>query len=78
MSEEKELTQGQKLCGVNFNPTQDPLIADIKQRYADIADMLIAEAEKSESTGKQHVITLAINELVTAQMWAIKAVTWTH
>jgi len=78
MNEEKELTHGQKLCGVNFNPTQDPLIADIKQRYADIADILIDEVEKSDSSGRVHVLQLAVNELITAQMWAIKAVTWTH
>lgn len=75
---EEELTYGQKLCGVNFNPTQDPLIADIKQRFADITDILIDKAEEADSSGKQHMLTLAINELVTAQMWAIKAVTWTH
>jgi len=78
MTTEKELTQGQKLCGVNFNPTQDPVIADIKQRYADIADLLVKTAEESDSTGKQHALMLALNELVTAQMWAIKAVTWSY
>lgn len=73
-----ELTVGQMLCGVNFNPTQDPLIADIKQRYADIADLLIKQVEESESGGKDHMLHLACDQLITAQMWAIKAVTWTH
>jgi hypothetical protein len=34
------LTYGQKACGVSFNPSGDPVVADIKERFAAIIDQL--------------------------------------
>ena len=38
--EERELTFGEKACGVGFNPSQDKGVALIKEKYADIVDLL--------------------------------------
>jgi len=76
--ENVELTEGQKLCGVDFNPTQDPLIAKVKQSYADIADILVEEAYNAITAGQANMLNDALSHLMTAQMWSIKAITWKH
>jgi hypothetical protein len=76
MNVEKELTYGQMVCGCSFNPTNNDLVADLKQRFANIVDILV-ELESSGS-GKSALIGDAIKEIITAQMWAVKASTWTH
>lgn len=77
MSVEKELTTGQKLCGVGFNPGGDETVAKIKQAFADVADAVIDAAYKA-SPQQAKMFDKVIDDIVTAQMWAVKSITWKH
>lgn len=77
MSEIKELTFGQKAVGITFNPSFNPSVDKIKQQYADIIDTL-NDMRNDPNMGagvKRHCAT-AITDAETAQMRAVKALTW--
>lgn len=73
---EKELSFGQKACGVSFNPGGNPHVDTIKQKFADIVDYINTARESSNDPEVKRMASLAITEAQTAQMWAVKAVTW--
>jgi hypothetical protein len=75
----RELTFGEKACGVNFNPDGNPEVAAIKQRFADLIDDLHQRRLAYGAVNEQgRMLSIAITEAQTAQMWAIKAITWSH
>lgn len=82
MSQEKqELTFGQKAVGINFNPGGNSSVNEIKQKYADCIDFLNDfrnDSNKSVSSEAKRQASIAITELQTSQMWAVKAITWTE
>lgn len=67
-------TIGQKLVGLDFNPSGDEKVLRIKQAIAAVIDLI----DTSTPTSWMHrqLILSALNALVTAQMWAVKVVTW--
>ncbi len=73
---EKELTFGEKACGVSFNPGGNIDVALIKTAYAEIVDRLHGYREKTTDGEVKRMLSVAITETQTAQMWAVKAVTW--
>jgi len=70
-----ELTYGQKAVGLSFNPSGDDKVAKVKQMYADIIDMM-DDIRISGSHAEARFADIAIIEAQTAQMWAVKALTW--
>lgn len=74
---ERELTFGEKAVGLTFNPSGDPLVHSIKQRFADLIDEMhnLRTAQDGRSE-KARLASVTITELQTAQMWAVKAATW--
>lgn len=86
--EEKEMTFGQKACGVSFNPDNQFEVHEIKTKFADIVDWLNdlrVELNKRKDAGLpvpdslgeiNRMLSIAITETQTAQMWAVKAITW--
>jgi hypothetical protein len=84
MNEEttRELTYGEKAVGLTFNPDQNPDVNDVKKAYAGIIDGLKRERdlctrEQDPANGeKARLLSIAITEAQTAQMWAVKAITW--
>jgi hypothetical protein len=70
-------TFGQKAVGLSFNPSKDDAVAEIKQRYATIIDML-DELRTENPYGKEQarLASIAITQAQDAQMWAVKAITW--
>lgn len=70
------MTFGQKACGVSFNPDGDELVAMVKARFADIVDELNELREDTENAEMKRMYSIAITEAQTAQMWAVKAITW--
>ena len=70
------LTRGQKAVGVSFNPSGDPSVGLIKQQYADIIDALDQLRSETPSQEAKRIASVAITEAQTAQMWAVKALTW--
>lgn len=76
MQTEKELTYGQKAVGLTFNPSKDPEVDRIKQLYADIIDTLSDLRNKTSSSEMRRHCSVAITDAETAQMRAVKALTW--
>jgi len=75
--ETKQLTFGQKAVGVTFNPSQNPSVAKVKQQYADIIDELNnLRNEPTASPELKRHCSIAITDAETAQMRAVKALTW--
>lgn len=67
----ENLTNGQRLVGVNFNPSEDQRAAKIKQLSADLIDEVTSI--NSESKVQDSIVNEAVNQIITAQMWAVKA-----
>jgi hypothetical protein len=76
MSEQKELTAGEKAAGVSFNPSKDPLVDSIKRKFADVIDELNDERNKAKSGDAKRYYSKAISYAEDAQMNAVKAATW--
>lgn len=70
-----ELSFGQKAVGLTFNPSGDPAVTACKQAFAGVIDGL--NELRNRSTGERaRLASVAITEAQTAQMWAVKALTW--
>lgn len=79
----RTLTFGEKAVGLSFNPGGNPKVDAIKKSCAEAIDLLNNERESikaQEDDGQNgerlHMLSVAITELQTAQMWGVKAVTW--
>jgi len=71
-----ELTFGQKAVGLNFNPSGDDAVGQCKQKFADAIDQLNDLRNSSTSGEFKRLASVAITETQSAQMWAVKAITW--
>ena len=86
-----EQTFGQKAVGLSFNPSNDDKVGQIKLKFAELIDLLHNEREVARtavlntlSNGREatvneeikRMLSIAITDLQSAQMWAVKAVTW--
>lgn len=71
-----ELTFGEKACGVTFNPGGNEVVARIKMEFASMVDDLNNLRNKTENPEVKRMLSIAITDVQTAQMWAVKAVTW--
>lgn len=72
----RELTFGQKAVGLTFNPSGDDAVAKCKQMYADVIDQMNDLRALSENGDVKRMASEAITNAQTAQMWAVKALTW--
>lgn len=72
----RELTFGEKAVGLTFNPSGIEGVDDCKRFYANIIDQLVALRNNTESNEVKRLASVAITEAQTAQMWAVKAITW--
>ncbi len=84
----RPLTYGEKAVGLTFNPSNDPLVQKVKESYAKVIDLCnkhILDIQATEACTKEDAISqsekirlfkIAITEAQTAQMWAVKAITW--
>ena len=71
-----ELTFWQKAVGLTFNPSGNEQVQQIKEAYAKLIDFLNDERTKAWPWEKWRLFSVAITEAQTAQMRAVKAVTW--
>jgi hypothetical protein len=79
MPEQRELTYGEKAVGLTFNPSNNGDVEVLKTAYAKIIDHLDDFRKGYIKRGDLEMVRLcgvAITEAQTAQMWAVKAVTW--
>lgn len=74
-----EQTPGEKAVGLNFNPSKDGTVAQLKQLFAnafDIVESAVPADDGTNETARQRKMRdAALQEIVTAQMWAVKVVT---
>lgn len=73
----EELTYGQKAVSLTFNPSGDERVRIIKQLYAEIIDRLHNLRAQSNSPEQKRHLSVAITDAETAQMRAVKGITWT-
>lgn len=71
----RELSFGEKAVGITFNPSGDENVNKIKRLYAEIIDLCI-EIRNDERSEKAALLTIAIRSAQTAQMAAVKGITW--
>ena len=67
---------GQKAVGLAFNPSGDDAVGQCKQMFADAIDQMAALRDTTTSSEVRRMTSIAITEAQTAQMWAVKALTW--
>jgi hypothetical protein len=66
---------GEQAVGLAFNPSGDKDVEFIKRAFAGIIDFC-NDARPAASSEKERLFSVAIQEAQTAQMWAVKAITW--
>lgn len=71
-----EQTFGQKAVGLSFNPSSSNEVDSIKLKVAELIDELHTKREYTTNDEVNRMLSIAITELQSAQMWAVKAVTW--
>jgi hypothetical protein len=69
-------TFGQKAVGLAFNPSGDDAVTRCKQEFADTIDRMNDLRTCSLSREVKRMADLAIADAQSAQMWAVKALTW--
>lgn len=72
----KDLTFGDKMVGLDFNPGKNENVATVKGYYAAIIDLLNDFRLTVEDENVLGMLDIAIKEAMTAQMWAVKAITF--
>lgn len=75
MENTREMTYGEKLVGLTFNPSGNPDVDAIKAKYAEIIDLLNKKITPDSTSQQKRHIAIAITEAQAAQMWAVKAIT---
>ena len=73
---QRELTFGEKAVGLTFNPSANDSVAQCKSDFAYIIDKLNLLREVDNRAEVKRMVSIAITEVQTAQMWAVKAITW--
>ena len=73
---DQKLSFGGKAVGLTFNPSSNPNVQKLKEAYADIIDHLDNTRGSTKDPEVKRLCSVAITEAQTAQMWAVKAVTW--
>lgn len=76
--ESRELTFGEKAVGLTFNPGKNEQVDMIKRVCATSIDYLNDLRNSSENGDVKRMLSVAITEIQTGQMWAVKAVTWQY
>lgn len=76
-ADQKTLTFGQKAAGVSFNPGGHEAVNSIKSKSAALIDEL-NDLRRTTTGEAARYLSTAITNLETAQMFAVKAVTWQY
>jgi len=73
----REQTFGERAVGVTFNPSGLDAVGQCKSVVAALIDQLNDMRELETATPEQkRLASIAITEAQSAQMWAVKALTW--
>lgn len=73
---EQQLTFGQKLVGLKFNPSGDDKVDKAKQLCADLADLLHDQMQQREPSEHSKILEpFTYGEILNAQMNVVKLLT---
>lgn len=76
ISTSREMTFGEKLVGLTFNPSGDEKVNRVKQLCAELADLLEETNKSQESSYLGNTFYGgAIRRILDAQMWSVKFLT---
>ena len=70
------MTYWQDAVGLNFNPSKNCDVTEIKRLFSEIIDKLNDLREATNSWEQKRVYSVAITEAQTAQMWSVKGLTF--
>jgi hypothetical protein len=70
----RPLTEGEYRVGISFNPSANPAVDQIKSAAAQLIDALAPIAADRGHPGAR-CAAIAMTEIESAAMWAVKAVT---
>ena len=73
---QREMTYGEKAVGLTFNPSNDDAVAKCKAEFAAVIDRMNDLRNSTDNAEVKRMASVAITEAQTAQMWAVKAITW--
>jgi hypothetical protein len=81
-TEDTKLSFGGKAVGLSFNPSGDTPVGhnvnSLKQQIATFIDFCDNLRAGTTDPEVKRMLSVAITEAQTAQMWAVKAVTWSN
>lgn len=69
-------TYGEKAVWLTFNPSGDEKVQKVKELYAQIIDLCNDARTEAGHWEKGRLLSVAITEAQTAQMRAVKWITW--
>ncbi len=78
MSDTREMTFGEKAVGTSFNPGGMPAVTEAKAAFAKCIDLMNDLRTTTDNPEIKRMASVAITEAQTAQMWAVKAITWSN
>jgi hypothetical protein len=74
----RELTFGEQLAGLTFNPSGDPKVHRAKELCAELADLIKPEMNATASPLKRMLSEHAVGEILNAQMNVVKVLTFKY
>ena len=75
--ETRKMTWGEMAVGLTFNPGNNPDVDACKREFAVVIDrMQDLFNQPNQLPEVQRMAEIAIQNAQTAQMWAVKAITW--
>lgn len=75
---QSQLSYGGEAVELTFNPSKNPTVQRIKELYAEIIDSLNLATANAVTEESHSLHTEAIRQAQTAQMWAVKAITYPY
>jgi len=76
----RPMSEGEIAVGLNFNPSGDPKVNRIKELCAELFDIVEKSVPADDGTiptaRKRKMRDSALDKIITAQMWAVKVVTF--
>lgn len=73
---DRVMSFGEKAVGLRFNPSNQTAVYQCKSRFAELIDQLDTRRHTDSDPEVKRLCSIAITEAQTAQMWAVKALTW--
>ena len=75
-TDNRQLTFGEKLVGLNFNPSNDDRVSKAKRLCAELADLLNDDRQERETTKLESLLfPQTVGKILDAQMNVVKLLT---